>query len=102
MIQLKCKDNVIEYTSDGYFQCGDYVNCPKKENQKCLGFDCFTYIDNVPGKLLDMDAIQKKDAQTEGVLCKTKESGDIGIKESTHSPIEQIRTHVARRGAIEN
>lgn len=102
MMRLICGDNVMEYTGDGWFQCGDYVNCPKKENQKCLGFDCFTYIDNTPEKLLNIDVNQKNEIQKE-VICDIKVHRDLEIKMSTSIiAVERIKQHVAKRNALEN
>lgn len=47
-MKLLCEKNNIEYAGKGYIQCGRYVECPKKENNKILGFDCIAYIDNIP------------------------------------------------------
>lgn len=103
MIRLVCGDNVIEYTGDGWFQCGDYVNCPKKENQKCLGFDCFTYIDNTPEKLLNIDVDQKKEIQKECATLEVHESHEcVIIPTDSITAIEQIRQHVAKRHAAED
>lgn len=103
MIRLKCADNVIEYTGDGWFQCGDYVNCPKKENQKCLGFDCFTYIDNTPEKLLNIDINHKRDIQKECAALEIRDPHEcIIIPNENIIAIEQIRQHVAKRHAAED
>lgn len=48
MIRLLCRDNLLEYAGDGYIQCGRNANCPKKKNNKVLGFDCIIYIDGLP------------------------------------------------------
>lgn len=48
MIRLYCRGNVIEYTGDGWLQCSRQVTCPKKKNNKILGFDCIIYIDGLP------------------------------------------------------
>jgi len=48
MIRLLCGENNLEYTGNGYLQCGRHVDCPKKLNNKVLGFDCLAYIDNLP------------------------------------------------------
>lgn len=48
MIRLLCRENNLEYTGNGYLQCGRHVDCPKKSNNKILGFDCLAYIDNLP------------------------------------------------------
>lgn len=48
MIRLFCRGNVIEYTGDGWIQCSRQISCPKKKNNKVLGFDCLLYIDNLP------------------------------------------------------
>jgi hypothetical protein len=48
MMQLLCGENYLEYTGSGWFQCGRHVNCPKKLNNKVLGFDCLLYVDNLP------------------------------------------------------
>lgn len=48
MIKLLCEENNLEYTGAGYLQCGRHVDCPKKKNNKILGFDCIIYIDNLP------------------------------------------------------
>lgn len=103
MIRLACADNVIEYTGDGWFQCGDYVNCPKKENQKCLGFDCFAYIDNTPEKLLNIDVNQKNEMQKE-IIRNIKEPHDLETKGPAESvvAIEHIKQHVAKHNALEN
>ena len=57
MIRLLCRENFLEYTGDGYVQCMRHdVNCPKKENNRILGFDCLVYVDNLPkGYELDRD-----------------------------------------------
>lgn len=103
MIRLICGDNVMEYTGDGWFQCGDYVNCPKKENQKCLGFDCFTYIDNIPEKLLNIDVNQKRDIQKECAVLEIHEPHECIIRPTDSIiAIEQIRQHVTKRHAIEH
>lgn len=48
MLRLLCGENNLEYTGNGYLQCGRHVDCPKKLNNKILGFDCIAYIDNLP------------------------------------------------------
>ena len=48
MMKLLCEENNLEYTGSGYLQCGRHVECPKKKNNKILGFDCLLYIDNLP------------------------------------------------------
>lgn len=48
MMKLLCEENNLEYTGAGYLQCGRHVDCPKKKNNKILGFDCIIYIDNLP------------------------------------------------------
>lgn len=48
MIRLYCGENLLEYAGDGWFQCGRHVTCPKKHNNKIIGFDCIVYIDNLP------------------------------------------------------
>ena len=48
MMKLLCEENNLEYTGSGYLQCGRHVDCPKKKNNKILGFDCLLYIDNLP------------------------------------------------------
>ena len=48
MMKLLCEENNLEYTGSGYLQCGRHVECPKKRNNKILGFDCMMYIDNLP------------------------------------------------------
>jgi len=48
MMKLLCEENNLEYTGVGYLQCGRHVDCPKKKNNKILGFDCIIYIDNLP------------------------------------------------------
>jgi len=48
MIKLLCGENSLVYTGEGYLKCGRHVVCPKKVNNKILGFDCFTYIDSLP------------------------------------------------------
>ena len=48
MMKLLCEENNLEYTGSGYMQCGRHVECPKKKNNKILGFDCLMYIDNLP------------------------------------------------------
>ena len=48
MMKLLCEENNLEYTGSGYLQCGRHVECPKKKNNKILGFDCLMYIDNLP------------------------------------------------------
>jgi hypothetical protein len=48
MMQLICKENNLEYTGSGFLQCRKDVECPKKENNRILGFDCIAYIDNIP------------------------------------------------------
>lgn len=102
MIRLICADNVMEYTGDGWFQCGDYVNCPKKENQKCLGFDCFTYIDNTPEKLLNIDVSQNNETQNE-IMRDIKTPHDLEVKGSTDSVVAtEIKQHVAKRNALED
>ncbi len=47
-MKLLCEENNLEYTGAGYIQCGRHVDCPKKNNNKILGFDCLIYIDNLP------------------------------------------------------
>lgn len=48
MIRLLCRENNLEYTGGGYLQCGRNTNCPKRTNNKILGFDCFMYMDSLP------------------------------------------------------
>lgn len=48
MIKLLCEENNLEYAGSGYIQCGRLADCPKKKNNKVLGFDCLMYIDNLP------------------------------------------------------
>lgn len=48
MMKLLCEENNLEYTGSGYLQCGRHVDCPKKKNNKILGFDCLLYVDNLP------------------------------------------------------
>lgn len=48
MIRLYCRGNVLEYTGDGWMQCSRSAACPKKKNNKILGFDCLSYMDNLP------------------------------------------------------
>lgn len=48
MMKLLCEENNLEYAGSGYLQCGRHVACPKKKNNKVLGFDCIMYIDNLP------------------------------------------------------
>lgn len=48
MMQILCGENFLEYTGSGWFQCGRHVNCPKRINNKILGFDCLLYVDSLP------------------------------------------------------
>lgn len=67
MIKLICEENNIEYAGSGYLQCGRHVNCPKKKNNKVLGFDCLIYIDNLPdGCQLDISEGYKDDSAKAG------------------------------------
>lgn len=59
MLQLLCKENNLEYTGSGFLQCRKHVECPKKENNRILGFDCIIYIDNIPDGC-DINISEKK------------------------------------------
>lgn len=48
MMQILCGENFLEYTGSDWFQCGRHVNCPKRINNKILGFDCLLYVDSLP------------------------------------------------------
>ncbi len=79
MMKLLCEENNLEYTGSGYLQCGRHVDCPKKKNNKILGFDCLLYFDNLPdGCKID---IIEKEVMNDNLIninvIATRDSGEI-------------------------
>lgn len=78
MIRLICEENNIEYVGSGFIQCGRYINCPKKENSKVLGFDCLVYIDNLPeGCELNISKIHEDSVKIDDIRNVTKIYDDV-------------------------
>lgn len=90
MMKLLCEENNLEYTGGGYLQCGRHVNCPKKKNNKVLGFDCFAYVDNLPeGCKIDIPEEHLKEEIK--INTDIADAGVEGIDEKKREkPVEQI------------
>lgn len=91
MLRLLCGENNLEYTGNGYLQCGRHVDCPKKTNNKLLGFDCLAYIDNLPeGCNVNVPEELTRDEMTMGTRV-TADGMDRVDKQKRERPTE-IRT----------
>lgn len=92
MIKLLCEENNLEYTGSGYLQCGRHVDCPKKKNNKILGFDCLLYVDNLPeGCKLDIHELEPiNDNLVKINVVPTRDENGNSIVKRPGSPIEII------------
>lgn len=91
MMKLLCEENNLEYTGSGYLQCGRHVECPKKENNKILGFDCLMYIDNLPdGCKIDIPEQGQNDNLIKMSITPTQDRDKSGVVANKNGPAIQI------------
>ena len=88
MMKLLCEENNLEYTGAGYLQCRRHIDCPKKENNRILGFDCIVYIDNIPNGC-KIDIPEQK--STDDNLIKINIASTQDINKSDHTVADKNR-----------